>query len=62
MISISMYYISFSYVDGDELLKESSDDRENVRRKFLVDMPEDFYLFWEFCKTLEPTNPRGIYI
>ena len=38
---------------------ESSDVRENVRRKFLMDMPEDFYQFWDFCKALDPLQPEG---
>ena len=48
-----------SPVDAEELARESSDVRENVRRKFLVDLPEDFYQFWEFCKMLNPACPEG---
>lgn len=33
------------------------DDRENIKQKFLVEMPEDFYQFWEFCKSEKPDNP-----
>ena len=35
------------------------DVRENIRSKFLVDMPEDFYLFWDFAKTINSKNPTG---
>ena len=47
-------------VDDDELAKESEDVKENVKRKFLVQMPEDFYQFWDFCKSLNPSNPQGL--
>jgi hypothetical protein len=42
---------SYSVADSDELARESDDMRENVQRKFLVQMPDDFYQFWEFCKS-----------
>ncbi|KAL3879005.1 hypothetical protein ACJMK2_031327 [Sinanodonta woodiana] len=32
--------------------------RENLKQKFMVDMPEDFYDFWEFCKTANPKKPE----
>ena len=48
-----------SVVDADELARESEDVKENVKRKFLVQMPEDFYQFWEFCKSLNPSDPQG---
>ena len=35
------------------------DIREKVMRKFLVNMPEDFYQFWEFCKYLDPDHPES---
>ena len=46
--------------DSDELLNESEDVKENVKRKFLVQMPEDFYQFWEFCRSLNHSNPQGV--
>ncbi|BFZ24173.1 hypothetical protein BsWGS_27212 [Bradybaena similaris] len=33
------------------------DVKENIKHKFLVDMPDDFYQFWEFCQSLKPGNP-----
>ncbi|XP_059147429.1 histone PARylation factor 1-like isoform X2 [Physella acuta] len=33
------------------------DVKDNIKNKFLVEMPEDFYLFWEFCKSSHPSNP-----
>ena len=35
------------------------DDKENIKQKFLVEMPEDFYEFWEFCKTEKSEQPTG---
>ena len=40
--------------------RQSTDVREKVRRKFLVDMPEDFYQFWDLCKSLSPEKPEGM--
>lgn len=34
-------------VEYKEMLKDAS---VFIKHKFLVDMPEDFYAFWEFCK------------
>ena len=51
--------LSYSFVDSAELDQESCDVRENVKRKFLVEMPEDFYQFWDFCKCLNPSRPEG---
>ena len=47
-------------VDATELEKDgaSTDMREKVKRKFLVDMPEDLYQFWEFCKSIDSTHPE----
>ena len=38
--------------------RDCEDVREKIRRKFLVDMPEDFYQFWEFCKSINPSQPQ----
>lgn len=46
-------------VDTAELARESEDVKENVKRKFLVQMPEDFYQFWEFCESQNPSIPQG---
>ena len=47
-------------VDDDELERDRDcgDVREKVRRKFLVDMPEDFYQFWDFCCSINPAHPE----
>jgi len=31
--------------------------KENIKSKFLVSMPEDFYNFYDFCKSLNNSNP-----
>lgn len=42
----------------DDLLPPSPENtRENLRQKFLMDMPEDFYNFYEFSLTLDKSNP-----
>lgn len=33
---------------------------EIIEKLFLVNMPDDFYDFWEFCKSLSPKNPQGV--
>jgi len=42
----------------DDILPPSpKDNREDIKQKFLVDMPEDFYQFFEFCQSLSPSSP-----
>ena len=36
------------------------DIKENIRSKFLVEMPQDFYDFWDFAKSLSKNKPQGI--
>lgn len=43
----------------DKEQEESDNVRENVKRKFLIQMTDDFYQFWDFCKTISPENPLG---
>lgn len=46
--------------DSDDPCPSSPEDvKENIKRKFLVDMPDDFYSFWEFCKSLNPKDPTS---
>lgn len=45
--------------EEEELLPASPlDVRENIKQKFLVEMPEDFYRFWEFCKERNHDAPE----
>ncbi|XP_038055223.1 histone PARylation factor 1-like [Patiria miniata] len=32
--------------------------REEIKWKFTMEMPEDFYDFWEFCKSVNKKNPQ----
>ncbi|XP_077984873.1 histone PARylation factor 1-like [Glandiceps talaboti] len=43
--------------DDDDLPPTPSDVREEIKMKFKVEMPEDFYEFWEFCKSLNSKTP-----
>ena len=36
-----------------------TDVKENIKQKFLMEMPEDFYNFWEFCKSEKADSPTG---
>lgn len=53
--------------DESHASPESNHARENtdtdikkvIKNLFLVDMPEDFYSFWEFCKSLHPKDPTS---
>lgn len=31
-----------------------------IEKLFLVNMPDDFFDFWKFCKSLSPKNPQGM--
>jgi len=43
----------------EDLLPASPEDvKEKIKQKFLVDMPEDFYAFYEFCKEMKKTDPH----
>ncbi|XP_071496393.1 histone PARylation factor 1-like [Diadema antillarum] len=35
------------------------DIKEELRLKFKVEMPQDFFDFWEYCKSVNPTEPCG---
>lgn len=35
------------------------DECEDIKHKFLVEMPQDFYDFWEFAKTVNAKAPSG---
>ena len=45
--------------DSEEMPASPVDVRENIKQKFLVDMPEDFYDFWKLCKKLNAEDPLG---
>lgn len=35
------------------------DPKAFIKSRFLLELPSDFYEFWEFCKTLKPTDPSN---
>jgi len=44
--------------DTEDILPPSPlDIKENIRQKLIVEMPEDFFAFWNFCKERNPSNP-----
>ena len=43
--------------DEGSVISSEDDVRANIKRKFLVQMPDDFYQFWEFCKIMKPSDP-----
>ena len=40
----------------------TADIGEDIKSKFLVAMPEDFFQFWDFAKSLHPKNPQGQFV
>lgn len=36
-----------------------SKQRDEIMKLYKLQMPEDLYLFWDFCKELCPDDPRG---
>ena len=43
----------------DELPPSPADVKENIKLKFLVEMPDDFYQFWAFCQSICSKNTLG---
>lgn len=43
----------------DDAPPSPTDLSESIKQKFLVEMPQDFYDFWEFAKTIDSKNPTG---
>jgi hypothetical protein len=33
---------------------------EIIQERFGINMPQDFYDLWEFCKELNPQRPQGM--
>lgn len=36
-----------------------SDQRDEINQLYKLQMPEDLYHFWDFCKELSPDSPCG---
>lgn len=48
------------FVDTEEEMPEDPTNlSDSLKQKFLVEMPNDFFKFWEFCKELKPSDPLG---
>lgn len=48
--------------DSDQMDKDipSPDNvKDNIKQKYLMEMPEDFYQFWEFCKEQNKSQPEN---
>ena len=42
----------------DDLIEKSPEDvKEDIKLKYLMTMPEDFFVFYDFCKSLNTTDP-----
>ncbi|XP_048778072.2 histone PARylation factor 1-like [Ostrea edulis] len=53
--------------ESDDEEEESVEDlpspdnvRDNIKKKYLMEMPEDFYQFWDFCKKLDGSHPENV--
>ncbi|CAL1601479.1 unnamed protein product [Knipowitschia caucasica] len=40
----------------------SSQQRDEMKELYSLEMPEDLYHFWDFCKELCPDDPRGAFM
>lgn len=42
----------------DDLIDKSPEDKkEDIKLKYLITMPEDFFVFYDFCKSLNTSDP-----
>lgn len=41
------------------LIDDFSQLKNQVKEKYLVQMPDEFFTFWKLCKKLSPRNPIG---
>lgn len=40
-----------------EMPPSPTDVRQDIKQKFMFEMPDDFYSFWDLCKSLNPSKP-----
>lgn len=38
---------------------QNQEVKDEIKSKFKLEMPQDFYDFWEFCTTLNANHPEG---
>ena len=50
-----------SYIDQASVFLETADKtlHEILKEKFGINMPQDFFDLWEFCKDINPQKPQG---
>ena len=44
---------------ADKTDNKDNDVKEKLKETFKVELPSDFFDFWEFCKMLKSENPCG---
>lgn len=49
-----------SVPEEEDLPPTPQNEKDAIKQKFLVEMPEDFYSFWSFCMFLSPDRPEGM--
>nr|SVE88199.1 EOG090X0BAY [Daphnia similis] len=47
--------------DDSELAHSPLNVKENIKQKFLVEMPDDFYQFWAFCQSICQQNTLELF-
>lgn len=45
-------------VDIMRVVATSTDHAQDIKQKFLVSMPQDFYQLWKFCQEIKPEKPE----
>ncbi len=46
--------------DTDGGVESPQDVKQNIKAKFLMEMPDDFYEFWQFAKSVNSSHPEGL--
>ena len=47
------------YFSSGEDENKTKDVKDKLKEAFKVDLPQDFFDFWEFCKKINSENPCG---
>nr|SVE73751.1 EOG090X0BAY [Daphnia atkinsoni] len=47
--------------NGNEWPPSPLDAKENIKQKYLVEMPDDFYQFWAFCQSIRQQNTSELF-
>ena len=57
------YFIAKLYLYMPGFFSDTKPDKiphEIIQERFGINMPQDFYDLWEFCKELNPQRPQGM--